>query len=279
MQEFEKLAIKSQIYGVDFSGAEDACKKIWICKSVVTKDGIKIEDCWNLKSLNGNRKIDRDRCFEKLKDFIAENNNAAFGLDFPFGLPKIVVNEANWITFIKKFPKNYNDPDEFRQKCKEKAIKETGKKELRRTTDIETGSPFCAYNLRLFKQTYYGINNVLRPLVKDELANILPMEDRQNSKPWVLEICPASTLKDLNLYFTGYKGKENKSKKLRETILTRLKEDGFVTEIDPKVWKSSVEDKGGDALDSVIAAVATWRGLKLDPGTDENYNIEGYIYV
>ncbi len=266
------MATKSQIYGVDFSGAKDAYKKIWICESVVTKEGIKIEDCQNLKSLDGGRKVDRDQCFEKLNDLIAEKKDAVFGLDFPFGLPKIVVNEANWITFIKKFSEHYNDPDDFHQKCKEKAIKETGKKELRRATDVETGSPFCAYNLRLFKQTYYGINNVLHPLVKDELANILPMEDRENSKPWVLEICPASTLKDLNLYFTGYKGKDNKSKKLRETILTRLKEDGLVTEIDPKVWKSSVEDKGGDALDSVIAAVATWRGLKLDIGTYENYN-------
>jgi len=39
-----------------------------------------------------------------------------------------------------------------------------------------------------------------------------PMQDQENSKLLVLEICPASTLKDLDLYFTGYKGKDNTSK-------------------------------------------------------------------
>lgn len=273
------MATKSLIYGVDFSGAEDACKKIWICKSIVTKDGIKIEDCWNLKSLNGNRKIDRDRCFEKLKDFIAENKDAAFGLDFPFGLPKIIVDENNWIKFTEKFPENYNDPEEFRQKCKDKALVKTRKKELKRDTDIEADSPFCPYNLRLYKQTYYGINNVLRPLVRKGSAKILPMEGRENSKSWVLEICPASTLKDLNLYFTGYKGKGNTSKELREKILIRLKKEKHVIEIDPKVWEFSLENEDGDALDSVIAAIATYRGLCSNPGLDDIYKLEGHIYV
>lgn len=273
------MITKSQVFGVDFSGAEDACKKIWICESVVTKEGIKIEDCWNLKSLSGNRKINRNECFKRLKNLIAENKDAAFDLDFPFGLPEIVADEDNWAMFIKNFSEKYNGPEEFRRKCQDRALNLTEMKELRRATDIETESPFCPYNLRLFKQTYYGINNVLRPLVMEESARILPMEDRENSKSWVLEICPASTLKDVNLYLTGYKGKENTSRKHRETILTRLEEMGFVYEIDTKVWKSSVEDEEGDALDCVVAAIATYRGLSSNPILDGTYKLEGYIYV
>jgi len=44
------------------------------------------------------------------------------------------------------------------------------------------------------------------------------MQDQENSKLLVLEICPVPTLKDLDLYFTGYKGKDNTSKELREKI-------------------------------------------------------------
>ena len=273
----KNLFPKSTIYGVDFSGSKEACKKIWICESIPTEKGLLVNDCWNLKEKYENPT--RDRSFEILTEFIASSPRAVFGLDFPFGLPKIIVDEDNWIDFVKNFPENYSNPLELRQKCHERALKLTGTKELKRSTDIEAKSPFCPCNLWLFKQTYYGINNVLCPLVIEESAKILPMEGRENSKPWVLEICPASTLKNLNLYFTGYKGKDNTSKELREKILIRLKKEKHVIEIDPKVWKSSIENADGDALDSVIAAIATYRGLCSNPDLDDIYKLEGYIYV
>ncbi|KKG14639.1 hypothetical protein EO98_17650 [Methanosarcina sp. 2.H.T.1A.6] len=273
----KNLFPKSTIYGVDFSGSKEACKKIWVCESISTDKGLLVKDCWNLKEKYGN--LSRDRSFEILTKVIASSPRAAFGLDFPFGLPKSIIDEDNWIDFIKNFSKNYGDPYQFRQRCHDRALKLTGKKELRRYTDIENGSPFPPCNLRLFKQTYYGINNVLRPLVMSKSAKILPMEDQEISSPWVLEICPASTLKDLDLYFTGYKGKESTSSELRETILSKLKKSEFVTGIDSKVWKTSVENAEGDALDSVIAAIATYRGLYPDLNLDDIYKLEGYIYV
>jgi hypothetical protein len=35
------------IYGIDFSGAQDAGKKIWIAEGVVKTDSVLIEDCKN----------------------------------------------------------------------------------------------------------------------------------------------------------------------------------------------------------------------------------------
>ena len=35
------------IYGIDFSGAQDAGKKIWIAEGVVKTDSLLIEDCKN----------------------------------------------------------------------------------------------------------------------------------------------------------------------------------------------------------------------------------------
>jgi len=47
------------------------------------------------------------------------------------------------------------------------------------------------------------------------------------------------------------------------------------------VRKRIIEDRGGDALDSVIAAYATFKALnhRLTPETSARYDIEGRVYV
>ncbi len=69
------------IYGIDFSGAQDAGRKIRIAEGVVKGDSLFIEDCSRARDLqdSGND-----------KDFIKENQDAALGLDFPFGLPEVL---------------------------------------------------------------------------------------------------------------------------------------------------------------------------------------------
>ena len=37
------------IYGIDFSGAQDAGKKIWIAEGVVKTDSLLIEDCFKAR--------------------------------------------------------------------------------------------------------------------------------------------------------------------------------------------------------------------------------------
>jgi len=74
------------IYGIDFSGARDAGRKIWLAEGVVKTHSLLIEDCFRARNLqdSGNELY---KCLPALKDFIKENQDAAFGLDFPFGLP------------------------------------------------------------------------------------------------------------------------------------------------------------------------------------------------
>ena len=96
------------IYGIDFSGAQDAGKKIWIAEGVLKGDSLLIEDCFRARDLqdSGN---DLDICLPALKDFIKENQDAAFGLDFPFGLPGVLVEQESWKEFIIAFPKIYHN--------------------------------------------------------------------------------------------------------------------------------------------------------------------------
>ena len=267
-----------RIYGIDFSGAKDAGKRIWIASGIAEKDRLLIEGCYRAKNLPGSGK-DRDQCLAVLRDFIGRANACAFGLDFPFGLPQALVkHKKSWEDFVLSFPGDYFAPEEFRRLCREAG----GGHELKRSTDIESQTPFSPYNLRLYRQTYHGIRDVLYPLVRDQLACVLPMQSALPGKPWILEICPASTLKRRGLY-SSYKGRTNAHHAARVFVLESLEVTGPLSILAQGVRSAILEDRGGDALDSVIAAFATFRALR-DPAlltveSSDAYVLEGYVYV
>lgn len=277
-----QITSKLSIYGVDFSGAKDACKKIWICKGTNNDNILQIDNCCRLRDeLRKGSK--RDQCFAALKNFIQREKSAAFGLDFPFGLPQTLLNGADWEIFIRQFPKMYNNPEQFRGICLQKSLQETGNKELKRRTDEEKQSPFCAYNLRIYKQTYYGICNVLYPLVRDNSACILPMQHSHGEKNLVLEICPSSTLRQEGLPYSGYKGKKDGETKRqnRAHILDCMIKKGLIKDVSLKIREIVLNDTEGDALDSIVAAVATFRATnnRYQPVLAfDVYKVEGYIY-
>jgi hypothetical protein len=88
-----------RVYGIDFSGARDAGNRIWIASGVVDEDTLLIEACYRARELPGSAR-DRGRCLEALRCFIAEEMGAAFGLDFPFGLPRELVVQDSWQGFF-----------------------------------------------------------------------------------------------------------------------------------------------------------------------------------
>jgi hypothetical protein len=213
-----------------------------------------------------------------LVQYIKSNQNGAFGFDFPFGLPRDFVHEKTWEDFVLGFPSRYKSPEAFREACRRKRPS----RELKRKTDIEAHTPFSPYNLRLFRQTYYGISKVLFLLVQDKSACVLPFDKPVAGKPWVLEVCPASTLKRLlKDAVPPYKGPEEEKRKNRRQILRVVKDEGVVFEKAAALEENIIANKGGDALDSVIAALATfksWSGKLLTRVGDKRvYEIEGYV--
>lgn len=100
----------------------------------------------------------------------------------------------------------------------------------------------------------------------------------------VHEVCPASTLKEEDLYLP-YKGSSEDHRQARRDILENLERKEVKIQ-STELRSTVIGDAGGDALDSVVAAVATYRAWK-DPafpklaGLDdrESYAVEGYIYV
>ena len=275
----DSLCLPSKVYGVDFSGAKKAGSKIWIASALIVRDVLKIEDCFQAKDIPGSS-AERDSCLQQLCHFISSQKACAFGLDFPFGLPKKVIKENSWEEFVLSFGNHYPDPEQFREICWVVA----GNCEERRDTDRTSQTPFSPYNRRLYRQTYYGIRDVLAPLVRDQLICVLPMQRMSPNRPWLCEICPASTLRRMGLrqpYKEHHKDRDKRA--IRTHILEGIEKTGAVI-IKPSALRSKIlDDPDGDALDSVIAAFATFRALRnlarssvlrIDP-----YVLEGYVYV
>lgn len=262
------------IYGVDFSGAVDAGRKIWIAECTASDSALTVEDCWPLARETSIK--ERDACLCYLVELIRKTQSSLFGLDFPFSLPNGVLKtpheNGSWEDLVASFA-DFKTPDEFKAAC----CATTCGKELRRKTDSAASSPFSPYNRRLYKQTYYGIRNLLGPLVRDNAARILPMQSHDQGLPCIIEICPASTLKSENLYIP-YKGRKWQGN--RREILNRL-QSRHQFRLPPEMDARILGDQAGDALDSVIAALATYKaslnGFTTD-GRESDYKIEGYIF-
>jgi hypothetical protein len=273
----QEMNLPHEIYGVDFSGAKDAGKKIWIAQGLVRAGSLLIRDCFPARALP-NSGTSREECLPALRGFIVKSQNAAFGLDFPFGLPGHMVRESRWEGFITSFDSNYESSQAFRKICSQAG----GGAERKRVTDVESRAPFSPYNLRMYRQTYHGISGLLRPLVGKDLARVLPMQKPSAGKPVILEACPASTLKALYLY-GPYKNKGSDDRGARRAfILERLEKIGPLRVESRDLRQSIAVDRGGDALDSVIAAFAVFRALRGNAGpakADEDYRVEGYVYV
>lgn len=262
-------------YGVDFSGAQNAGRRIWLAVANVEGDTLVVQTIQRAADLPGGA-INRDQAIIALGDFIASAPpRSLFGLDFPFGLPLMLVNTTTWADFALRFGDDYPDAEIFPAYCRDV----TNGKELRRLTDEEAKTPFCAYNLRLYRQTYYGIRDLLAPLVREELVSVLPMT-RAAERPWLIEVCPASTLKRLNLY-RPYKGNDAGRQTARAQILDALS-DLYLA---PDMRALVLSDANGDVLDSILCAYtaykvsATPRQLFLYAQNEVEYQLEGYVYV
>ncbi|MCG7853794.1 MAG: DUF429 domain-containing protein, partial [Methanosarcinaceae archaeon] len=241
-------------------------------------EGLLIQECFRAKALpNSGRAL--KSCLPALVNLVKCHLNAVFGFDFPFGLPASLVQENTWEEFVLAFHTRFKDPDDFKKMC----FTGAGDRELRRQTDNEAHTPFSPYNLRIYKQTYYGIREILTPLVRNMQACVLPMQKPSIAKPWILEICPASILKTHNLYQKyKYRNRRDDRPETRSHILKEIEKQGPLRFQDNEIRETVIQDRNGDSLDSVIAAFATFRAVQegLSPGEgNEDYMIEGYVFV
>lgn len=257
------------VHGVDFSAAEkDAGSRIWIATGVVSRERLRIVDLRRAADLSdwGPARVPS---LAALRRFIAERPTCVFGLDFPFGLPAAVLTAPCWTEFVASFAAACPDAQVLRALCGER----------RRATDLERRAPLAPANLRLYRQTYFGIRDVLAPLVAEDRVCVLPMQYRRRGRPWLIEVCPASTLRRASLP-TSYKGKTERERVARERVLRAL--DGQGVSVPERLRDRALADAAGDALDALVAAYACHRalarGFALDACRAEHL-LEGYIFA
>jgi hypothetical protein len=266
---------------VDWSGARDAGARIWIARGEVRARGLEIAWVRRAADLPGSG-VARERSVAALVRLISGARDAVVGLDFPFGLPSSLVGEKTWEGFALGFAARYRSPERFRRGCWRAA----GRRETRRRTDLEARTPFSPWNLRLYRQTFYGIRDVLAPLVGGERAAVLPMQAPVPGRPRVVEICPASTLKREGLCRVRYKGasaRDREAARGRQRVLGGIERAFAVSFRSPALRRSLLGDHRGDALDSVIAACAVRRALgdgaldQAPPG--DPFRLEGRVWT
>jgi hypothetical protein len=270
----------SRVLGVDFSGAGDAGRSIWLTEARHTPDGLVVDDCYRAADEWG---VDREPAHTGLRE--RATDFAVVGLDFPFSLPQALLADhcgGRWDGFVAWLAGDGpDDPDAFASTCRSSARGHTGDgtAALRRETDLRRAA-LCPYDARVQYQTFYGVRDVLGAFVDDPDVTVAPMQERGSSGPAaadaddadtrVVEVYPAATFGWLGLYREGYKGDR------RDRRATNV--DGIETcSVDLNGFREEYETTH-DALDSLAAAVSAARSTTGDPPR-HGPRQEGHIYV
>lgn len=261
--------------GVDFSAAKDGGRRTWVAEGRDGADGPDIVDLRQAAALPGSGRRPAD-FLPALATHLLSRDQALAGLDFPFTLPEILMPEPDWPAFAAGFAVRFPDPARFRRDCTSAA----GGHELKRRCDREARTPFAAYNLRLFRQSWWGIAGLLAPLATDPRVSVLPMLVRPGASLALAEICPTSTLKRLGLS-ASYKGNTDAKAAQRAAIVARLVADGL--SLSDTYRQMAIADRGGDALDAVIACMTAWQAARtswqsLFACQNETDRREGRVY-
>lgn len=253
------------ILGVDFSGAAQAGLKIYVSRARFVDETLRFDFLERAADLP-NGSPERAPALAALTKWISGHPNAACGLDFPFSLHHQNLENLNWRDWVSGLSQ-FDDAQTF----KDAFVDE------RRRTDLNAKTPFSPLNLRLFRQTFHGIRDVLLPL--SSTCAVLPFDETEPDKTWLLEICPASLLKKEKLYLS-YKGKSEPQRQNRETIWTEIKRRASCSST-KLIDERAFVDTEGDALDALLAAICVVRALQPSQSLrarDEIERLEGRVY-
>jgi hypothetical protein len=278
------------VYGVDFSGARLAGRNTWVARIERRRRGASCETAWRLAELARLEDLcgtaERAEALGFLVELIERSEGALWSLDFPFGLPVELLGEG-WARQFEFIGEWGEDGYGAGLECVRRSRALRGVKHIRRLTDIEERAPFDPYHYRIIYQTFHGMRDVLAPLRRRRHTAILPFQygRLKSARRVLVEACPASTLKRLGLPAQNYKQPEGgpltpKRRRTRRAILDGLARHVCIAERDRR---RIMRNGGGDALDSVIAALGaarSWRETDHDRvARHRRYPREGRLYV
>lgn len=280
------------VVGVDFSGAAQAGDFIFLATLDVTRRPPVVQALINLGLCVGSPA--RAVVLSELVRQIAASEHTLWGIDFPFALPLELYDKPvtldDQLRWVGQAP---DDAAAFGRHCVGISESRTGRKHVRRTTDVESRTPFDCYHYRIIHQTFHGMRSVLAPLRTRGVDGrgpppvAIPPFDRADApgiKAWVAESCPSSTLKRWGLPHHNYKQTTAgplslRCRRTRHQIYEFLRGRVVARE---SVWRTIGRNRGGDALDSLIAALGVWEAAqRYDPSAvaaHPRYPREGLVF-
>ena len=248
------------IIGVDFSGAGDGSTKgkTWFTKGRSDGKALRIDACDS---------ISRDGLEKRLKRL---PSGAVVAMDFPFSVPiafsEYLGHSRSEMPTLWDAVKEM-DLDEFKRESRDFS-------EFLRIGDLDhsNAQPCLHYGRPIMvNMTLCGMQ-MLHRLYETGRFEVPPLPSCASKLPVLLEVMPGAALKTFRLPSTNYKDGKNATdrenrRSTRIDILKKLEDHSGVRLPNLQdVWSKCVENTGGDALDSLVAAtVATrWAQRKSD---------------
>ncbi|MDG2021511.1 MAG: DUF429 domain-containing protein [Phycisphaerales bacterium] len=248
------------IHGVDFSGADAGGEA-----------GIRIASrpCVAESVVDRIERLDRTGLRRRILASLDDGHDHLWLIDAPFGLPLATLEACgipkDWSKTVE-WMASFRTPRDWRR-----GVRGVTRKEPRRLADRAAATPLASMNLRIFKQTWTAMVELLRPLAEAGVR-IEPLAGPRDSRVVVAEGCPASILKRGGDSSRGYKGKDASNRDRRREIL-EVAHHRWGLRISETVAGRCIDGTAGDDLDAVI--------LTLDPlvtVVPPEASVEGWVY-
>ena len=235
------------IHGVDFSGADSGgAAKIRIAeRELASRSAVAVRG-----------RIDRSGLRRAILESVKDGREHLWRIDAPFGLPlecfaesrpeAMAAGELTWRA-VADWMSGFANARDWRG-----AMRELSRREPKRACDRALHTPLAPMNLRVFKQTFTVITEVLVPLA-DAGVSIMPVwmpSDGSMPMVRVCESCPASVLWNRGWPAKGYKGTGEPPRAVREEIIKLLRKEGL--DIASDVAVEAIHDVEGDLLGALI---------------------------
>ncbi len=188
-----------RVFGVRFSGCDDAGSRTWVCRAHPGAGGVRVERVARLAELPGGV-AEREPALRVLLGKILEAPRSAWGFDFPFGLPRGVdarPGDGGGSSRLRDSPDSLTRPEAPQLAAWDDMLRSVGRlsepRQLAglfsgsdtagdrgsslplRRTDVELGteSPLGASRA---PATFHGLNGLVAPLHGHASVAVLPFE-------------------------------------------------------------------------------------------------------
>lgn len=244
-------------HGVDFSGASSGGSGVRVATRGPDDEVLELV------------KVDRAGLRRAILEGLDDGSDHLWLIDAPLGIPRATLAacgvDDDWSSSIR-WLSSYSDPREWRR-----AVRKQSRKEPKRVADYAAATPLASMNLRVFKQTWTAMVELLRPLLEAGVR-VEPMGGSFGSSVVVCEGCPASVLKRGGDSARGYKGSGEPPRQRRKEIVARMRSH-WGLRLDADRATRCIEDEGGDDLDAVLLTLDPWQG---PPPSDAL--VEGWVW-